>query len=532
MKIRTLAFALLAAAACRGSSSSNTPDAPNGNPDGTVNTDDVDIRDIQDPSDKIADMTTGLNVRGVVVTAIDNYGAKTGTFWVQEPSGTKEYSGILVFKADVSQVATLAIGDLVDITGAEKVKFALSSDTSGRKEVELEPPMGGAITVTKVGTGQVPDPAIVDALTIGQMSTQAAQDAEWRKWTGVLIQVSKVGVISSTKAVGGSMPDPTFQSFNVTGPLNVESSLAAFPTSGTPTPVGPQFGDCEATITGIGDYFFTWNLLPRSTAEVATGGTGCPAAETAAECSDTIDNDANGHADCFDYSCMLDATAQATCIKGVTVHDIDTTAADAPVGGGVKLATACVVAVDSAKQNLWIADAGQAAQDQGIEIFRGSKAAALDATIIPGVNVSVDLAVVLPFHGLMELNGIPGSTTPSPSVTKLNGAPCTVAPLTATLANVADTTMIKHYAGSLVNVSATKLTVTAVTGTGNAKRYTLSDGTTNISMGAAIYDPNATANTSCYSSVTAIATLDTSPNPSVPMLLPTSAAALVPTACQ
>jgi hypothetical protein len=106
-----------------------------------------------------------------------------------------------------------------------------------------------------------------------------------------------------------------------------------------------------------------------------------------------------------------------------------------------------------------------------------------------------------------------------------------VQPLTATLANVADTTMINHFAGSLVKVSATKLTVTAVTGTGATKRYTLSDGTTNISMGAAIYDPNAAAGTSCYSSVTAIATLDTSPNPSVPMLLPTGASSLIPTTC-
>lgn len=514
MKIRTLALCLLATAACRSSSTGNNPDAKNnGNPDSS-SSDDTSIYDIQDPTNVKVPVGTIVNVRGAVVTAVDEYGNKTSNFWIEEPGGGP-YSGVLVFKADNSVVMTLAPGDLVDVVGAEKAEFALSSDTSGRTTTELEPPSGGAIQVTKVGTGTVPTPSVVDALQIGQMADPAAQDAEWEKWEGVLITVDNVGVISSTKSFGSS-PGPDALSFNVTGPLTVESTLAAFPDT-TMVGKGPQFGDCLGSITGVGDYFFNWLLEPRTTADVSIGGSGCPVAETGATaCGDSIDNDANGHKDCFDYSCMLDQPG--SCVQAATVHDVDTGVQ--PVGSGVNLTGRCVAAVDSAGKQLWIADAGQAALDSGVYVFRGSNAAAL-AGISKGTVVDVANAVILPFHGLMELNGIPGSTSPTPAVTKANGPGCTVAPLTTDLATLADTTMSAHYNGSLVTIGKAK--VTAVTGTGNKTIYTLSDGTKTIEMGVQIYAPvGVVAGTTCYASVTGIATLDTSPNPSVPMILPTA----------
>jgi predicted extracellular nuclease len=525
MKTRSIALALLVASAC-GRSNSNTPDAPPGGGPDAPSSDDTSIYDIQDPSNKVA-VGAMVNIRGVVITAIDTYGTKTGTFWIEEPAGGA-YSGVLVYGAAANDVVNLQVGDLVDVTGGQKAEFALASDTSGRTTTEIEKPTGGAISVTKVGTGTVPPPMVVDALTIGQMATQPERDAEWEKWEGVLISVSNVGVISSTKTFGAT-PGPDSDEFTVTGPLVVESTLAAFPGT-TGTPPGPQYGDCEMGITGIGDYFFDWLLEPRATTEITTGGTGCPVPETGvAACSDSIDNDANGHADCFDYTCMLDAAAGPMCTKAATVHDINTAATNAPVGTSVTLHNVCVVAVDATKQNIWVQDAGNAALDTGVYVFRGSKSTAL--TVTAGSVVSVDTTVILPYHGLMELTGIPGATTASPNVVDA-GDNCTPVALSVPIATLADTTMTKHYAGSLVKVAATKLTVTAVTGTGTAKRYTLSDGTTNIEVGTQIYDINvATPNTTCYSSMTAVATLDTSPNPSVPELQPRSAADLVAVSC-
>ncbi|HTJ41843.1 MAG TPA: hypothetical protein VL463_07085 [Kofleriaceae bacterium] len=519
MKLRTLAIALLAAAACRGSSSNN-PDGNNNNPDGVVNPDDVTIYDIQDPSNKVQVGAT-VTVRGVVVTAIDNFGDKTGNIWVEEPGGGA-YSGVEVFNAGATQVAALAVGDLVDITGAEKAEFALSTDTSGRTTTELEPPNGGMMTVTKVGTGTVPDPVTVDPLAIAQLDANA-QDAEWEKTEGVLIKVNAVGVISSTKQIAGANPDPTFQSFVVTGPLTVESSFAAFPTTGSPA-VGPQFGDCEMSITGIGDYFFQWNLLPRATAEISTGGSGCPVSETGdAACGDGKDNDGNGHADCGDYSCDLSV---ASCVKGATVNDVDTSAANAPVGGAVNVDGVFVVAVDSANKNLWVADALAAATDHGVYVFRGTgtSTTTLDAGVLPGAKVNVDLAAVSPFHGLMELAKIPGAQSASPAISVVAAPAGQPTALSTTLATLADTTMIAHYAGSLVTLSNVK--VTATSGTGTKTIYTISDGTKTMEMGVQINDPKPVVGTTCYKTLTGIATLDTSPNPSVPMILPLTGGAL------
>ena len=47
----------------------------------------------------------------MVVTAIDTYGAKTGDIWVEEPEGGK-CSGVHVYDAPLSDVATLAVGDI------------------------------------------------------------------------------------------------------------------------------------------------------------------------------------------------------------------------------------------------------------------------------------------------------------------------------------------------------------------------------------------------------------------------------------
>ena len=138
MRISTLALLGLglglSVAACRGGDGDDTnvdPDAPppmdmGPNPD-------VRIQEIQSPN---MPKGTAVSVKGVVVTAIDSFGGRTGDFFVQEPGGG-EFSGVKVFGAPLDQVAMLAPGDLIDITGAEKDEFALSSDMSGRKVTEL-----------------------------------------------------------------------------------------------------------------------------------------------------------------------------------------------------------------------------------------------------------------------------------------------------------------------------------------------------------------------------------------------------------
>ena len=367
MRVRFLALTSLSLFACRGGSSHN----PDASPDGAGGTRNQDIQRDSMP------VGTAVELHGVVVTAIDAFGAKTGDIWVEEPEGGA-FSGIHIFGAPSAQVTPLALGDIIDVTGAVKDEFALSTDTSGRTVTELKAAMGGMITLNKTGSGTVPAPQVVDALAIGQMPA-TMRDAEWEKWEGVLITVKTAGggvtATSNPKAIGGTTPDPTLSSFGITGVVKVESSLAAFPTPAI------KAGDCIASVTGVEDYFFDYLILPRTTAELATGGAGCPAAESSpALCGDGIDNDGNGFADCADNGCIVGASA---CRAVTTISAIQATTPTTPI----ELDNVYVTGIASNGFNYWVSTNPNAAVNEGVYVFNAP--AKLDASVVPGSKVTI-----------------------------------------------------------------------------------------------------------------------------------------------
>jgi len=163
LSVAVVLLGLSVGGACRSSNNNSTPDAAvvddaGGGGDGGIDAGSggggggIRIQDVQGDGLKAG---AAVELRGVIVTAIDTYGVKTGDIWVEEPDGGP-FSGVHVFGSPVSQIATLVPGDIVDITGAVKSEFALSSDTSGRTTTELQAPKGGAMTVTKTGHGPYP----------------------------------------------------------------------------------------------------------------------------------------------------------------------------------------------------------------------------------------------------------------------------------------------------------------------------------------------------------------------------------------
>lgn len=434
-----LCLSLLAAfAACRGSG--------NGDDDGT----DIDAasgeQTVFDVQNDATPPGTPVTLRGVVVTAIDNYGPRKGNFYVAEPEGGA-FSGVLVYNAPLDQVAALVVGDLVDITGAEKDEFSLETDDS--TVTELGPVAGGTMTVTKVGTGTVPAPQVLDALAIGQMAT-AAREAEYEKWEGVLVRVENISVTSEIRPVSGSMPDPTFVAFSITGVLEIDSSLAEIPFSTDVPPPPPWLtgGDCLASITGMGDYFFNYKVLPRATADIVMGGTSCPAAEAPGTCTDGIDNDANGFMDCADRGCRN----EPTCTTDTTVAMIRT----GGVTGGVRLNDVVVVGRDiysSMSQGIWVADAATAATNTGIYVFTGSTAP--DPAWTVGSLVDV-MGTATQFD--MQLMQIQSAT-----ITTATGGGTVPTPITGVAAGtLADVTAGEPYEGSLVRLSNAMVTNNAL----------------------------------------------------------------------
>ncbi len=507
--LATLTLAL-AATACRGGDDGDDDDDA---PDASVNPDDVSIYDIQGslPVDG-----SSINVRGVVVTAIDNYGSRRGNIFVQEPDGGA-YSGVLVYGADLEQVADLAVGDLVDIEGAVKDEFALTMDTSGRTTTELVPPEGGSISVVKVGDGTLPDAEAVDALAIGQLATQEARDDEWEKWEGVPITLANVSILTSLRDIDEA--DPTFVEFQVTGPMRVDSSLSALIDPATP-------GDCLASVTGIGDYFFNYKILPTSASAIVAGGSGCPVQEESEEaCADSIDNEADGFADCADFSCqVLEACQTDTTIEDVQMGLV---APNTPV----HIDAAFVTAIDAtgSNQGFWAADALQAAPYNGVYVYTGST---LPAGLTIGATVEIS-ATVDEFDLPVDPNPEPEGDTLTELDARAEGAVVVTAgagvplPVTGVAANtLRDIVAGEPYEGVLVQLSNMRVTATA-----SGDRLTITNGSETIVVDDEAYNYAAadytTTPATCFATITGVMTLNVFDDER--RLAPTSAADMVTT---
>lgn len=331
---------VLALFACRGGGGDDgddtpMPDAPTG---GSVK-----VKDVQ--NDAMPD-GTAVELRGVVVTAIDTF-EQGGDIWVADAEGGA-FSGIKVFGPPVEVVATLQVGDIVDITNAEKEEFKYMMGTTMDEGsiTEIKGAAGGMMTLTKKGTGTVPAPAVVDARMIAGLS-KAERDAEWEKWEGVLVKVVNARQLAVTRSFGSMRPDQS--EFRITGVARVQSALAAFP-------AGVGFGVCYESITGIGDHFFNDLILPRSTNDivVSTTGAGC--------------------------SPMATTITQAQTTQNPELAELT----DVYVSG-----------VSRNKKNFWVSTSQTAAANEGIYVFRGNNSMTTDlpADVVVGAKITVRGAV-------------------------------------------------------------------------------------------------------------------------------------------
>ncbi len=453
---RALLASCLFLAACRGGDDTTTGD------DGP-DADDVAIYDVQGsmPVDG-----TVFNVRGVVVTSIDDYGERVGDITVQEPDGGA-FSGVKVYGIELGTVSDLAVGDLIDLEGVTKDEFALSDDTSGRTTTELSPPEGGVIQVTVIDQVSVPAPEPVDALAIGMMASADDRDAEWEKWEGVLIELSSVSVLQELDQIGSTPQTPPFEEILVTGPIAVDTSLAAID--------AVTRDDCLSSVVGIGDYFFDWKVLPRDTADIVGGGSGCPAQEAdSTSCGDGEDNEADGFADCDDFSCQV----LSECVSTATVAEVQGGTAT----GTVTLNDVFITALTADGKHLWVADALQGDINNGVYVYRGPAATVLDGTYVLGAQVDVTGDVEE-----FDLNGSTGDTLTELTFANVgtatgSGTPVGAAVTAVQVGGIAATNG-EAYEGVLVTLTSVKA-MTHTTG----DRVTLQDASSTVVMDDDIYN--------------------------------------------
>lgn len=341
-----LGLSLVATVACRGGGDDDDvpgDDAPNG--DGPPVAGEVTIQEVQ--NDAMASGTV-IELKDVIVTAIDSLGGGSGGFWVEEVGGG-EFSGVKVFGASLDQVALLAPGDIVNITGAikhEACNEAAPCGTivfdNGASITEVIGETQGSLVVTKTGTGTVPAPVTVDAKAIAALPSREARDAEWEKYEGVLVKVVN-GRQLTPVVTFGSNPGKDDTEFRLTGFARVQSALFQLPDE-------LAIGTCYESITGITDFFFNYIIAPRSEADLVDNGTGCnPLAQSVA-------------------AVQTSATpAELSILTNVIVTAID------DIGATTK--------------GFWVQDAATGAENNGVLVFLDDTAIPAFVTIGARVNV-------------------------------------------------------------------------------------------------------------------------------------------------
>jgi|GEM_PF-2527527 len=398
-KFLVVALALIAACGSNPAPAADGPAAPDA-PDAAAPP--SRIRDVQ--RDQLAP-GTAVELHGVIVTAVDSFGATTGDFWVEEQIDGELY-GVRVVDAPGAQVVRLVPGDFVDITGAVKGELARASDVSGRTITVLQPPQGGAMTVSKSGTGVVPPPQLLDAAALAQLSGEQ-RDAAYERWEGVLVEVRNVNALSPPTGTTPSAEDAL--AFEVTGKLVVESRLARLPATVDGT-------TCLASVIGVEDYVSDWLILPRTTADVVAGGTDCPP-----PASTTV------------------AAIQAGTIDGlVQLSGVYVTARELTSTGAIG-------------QRLWVSDALQGASRNGVMLVFDT---AIDPSFAVGARVDVRATIAeISAAGSETLTAL---TTPRVTLVSAPAGP--PVPAAVTVADVGDLATSEPFEGVLVQLTRAKVT--------------------------------------------------------------------------
>jgi len=435
-------------AACGRDEKTNNPaiDGGTGGSDSGSNSAQIHIQDVQSNSMAV---NTAVELHGVVVTAVDAFGDKTSAFWVEETGGGP-FSGVQVFvNTQVDILSSIAPGDVVDISGAIKTEFVLSSDTTGRTTTELQSPKGGMLKVTKTGTAAVPEAHVIDAAALDAMSA-SARDAEYEKWEGVLVQVRNVRSRSYPISFGAAPFPVDSYKISVSDNLVVESTQTPF--------VAIDGLTCFDTITGVEDYFFDWLLLPRAAADIKTG-TGCtPVTPTATD---------------------------ITAIQAATPT------------GVIELDNVYVTGVSFNKTSMWLSTTPTAAPNEGGYVFQASKALPLDSSIVIGSKVTV-IGTVTEFND-DTLGGTLTEISPL-KITVVTPTAATLVPVTGmTAAQLLVAAVAPTYESVLVTLD--NVNITALGATANGFVATAKQGTASLNVGTDIIQLKST-DLGCYQTVT------------------------------
>ncbi len=208
-----------------------------GGDDAAIVVDDSDIRDVQNGL-----VATGELARiSGVVTGVD---PKSNFFFVQEPDGAPEFSGIAVYFVPTAPFTKPEVGDTVTVQGTVK-EFKTTGAALSRTNLE-------DITALDIGA-KVALPAPVVIASPASLNVEATAEP----YECVLVRVNAPTV---TKAAD------TYKEFQITGSVFVDDRLYDYSTK------LPKVGDSYAFLQGPFDYNNGhYKILPRSADDMPVG---------------------------------------------------------------------------------------------------------------------------------------------------------------------------------------------------------------------------------------------------------------------
>ncbi|MFN0253403.1 MAG: hypothetical protein ACKV2T_41420 [Kofleriaceae bacterium] len=214
-------------------------------------------RTIQEVRAVSTPVDTPVVLSDVIITAIDRAGGM-GDVWVQDVGGGPN-SGIHVFSVLATDLDVLDVGHVIDISNARKATYGNCGSNSTRIEIEILPAVGGALVITKKGTGVV-QTTTLDVAAIESLSP-SQQDEELETWAGMLVRMTNIRADGPTEMAGNVQQFPI-------GPIRVNNTQS-------PLPSGIVVGTCFDEIVGVIECFTTYNVVPRQSSDIALGAS-CP----------------------------------------------------------------------------------------------------------------------------------------------------------------------------------------------------------------------------------------------------------------
>jgi hypothetical protein len=190
-----------------------------------------------------------VSLKGVVVTAVDDFGTVNGDVYVQDPAGGQD-SGIQLLRPRLDSgaaITSLQPGDRVDVFG-DAIQFA--GPTSNPFANIVVPQIRNAVIV-KRSSGLPLAPTTISAQTLQDENTAQHYDA-------MLVELVDRWVLSDNDQFG---------EFRLQGDVKIDDDLYQHLASA---------GQC-LTVRGIVRYFYRHRVNPRAAADVVTS-TSCPAA--------------------------------------------------------------------------------------------------------------------------------------------------------------------------------------------------------------------------------------------------------------